>query len=258
MDLKDLRENFHEIDRKISSNFHKEDKITGEKKISGGKVLILFLALVIIGFFAFTTISGLVYNLEPSEQTSLSLNTAIANIGDKTNFTIHGQTNIGANVTISSEELNLSSVPVKVDENGKFEYTIKVPSNVESATVYVSAKAEGKDSVRKYIDIKRDTPEIETTTTDTTTSDSTSTNNFDGKGVVKFIDSGLLTGNFMYIDVEIDGVTKEFAINGAFKSKIKEGDTIYFNYGKTYVDDGMSGKYPVIIPVNSDGSEFKY
>ncbi len=79
------------------------------------------------------------------------------------------------------------------------------------------------------------------------------TSNYDDSGVVTLIGEGLTTGNYMYIDIETNEGTKQLAINSMFKDKINEGDTIYFNYAGTYVDDYL-GKYLVIIPLNPDGS----
>lgn len=163
MNLKDLKEKFHDLDVKFSSKFHKKDNLTGTKKISSGRVLILLFGLGIISFTILAIITATIYDSESLEQTNLILNTEIADISNKTNFTIHGQTDIGANVTISSEKLKLSSVTVKVDKNGKFKYTVNIPDNVDSAFVYILAETEDKNSTNKSVYITRGVFESEPT-----------------------------------------------------------------------------------------------
>lgn len=163
MDLKDLRDKFHEVDAKFSSEFHKKDNFRGTKNISSRKVLILLFGLVIISFLILVVMAVNVYDSESLEQTNLTLNTEIADISNKTNFTIHGQTDLGSNVTISSEKLKLSSVTVKVDKNGKFKYTVNIPDDVDSAFVYVLAETEDKNSTNKSVYITKGVFESEPT-----------------------------------------------------------------------------------------------
>ncbi|MDR0911401.1 MAG: hypothetical protein LBM96_02215 [Methanobrevibacter sp.] len=102
-----------------------------------------------------------------------------------------------------------------------------------------------------YYDVSTSSPS--TVPEENTTTSEPVENNFDGTGVVTLVGEGLTTGNFMYIDIETDKGTEQLAVSSMFKDKISEGDTIYFNYADTYVDDYL-GKYQVIIPLNPDGS----
>ncbi|MDR0911335.1 MAG: hypothetical protein LBM96_01875 [Methanobrevibacter sp.] len=257
MDSTSLKEKFHDLDRKVSSKFHKKDKLTGAKKISRGRVFILFLALIIIAFSVFIIVAGLSYEAEPLEQTSLTLNTEIADIGNKTNFTIHGQTDIGASVKISSEELKLSSVTVKVDKNGKFKYTVNIPEDIDSAFVYVSAESEDRNSTNKSVYITRGVVDNEITESIESAEPTPTANiDFDGNGVVEFVDSGLTTGNFMYLNVKTSDGVKELATSTMFEGKVKEGDSVYFRYTGTYMNDGIGGKYPVVVLYNKDSTLF--
>lgn len=77
--------------------------------------------------------------------------------------------------------------------------------------------------------------------------------NYDGSGIVKLIDSGLTTGDYVYLDVETDNDTLELAISVMYQDNIKEKDNIYFNYTGGYMSDGV-GNYRLVEPVDSNGN----
>lgn len=72
---------------------------------------------------------------------------------DQTEFTIKGTTEVGATVVISSELLNIKDVKIPVDENGKFEYDVKLPVNEKTISIKFVASSENKtySSITQYL-----------------------------------------------------------------------------------------------------------
>lgn len=165
MDLKGLKEKFHEKDASFSSKFHKKDS-NGKKEISTLKIIITLFFLVIITFY----IGGLIVYGDtdteeeitpelPEKFVKLVLNTETINLDEnRTNFTLNGTTEAEAIINIESEELNLSNVSIKTDEKGQFKYTFEMPTSVEKASIKITAKKTGLNTTSRTIKINRNIP----------------------------------------------------------------------------------------------------
>ncbi len=160
MDLKELREKFHNYDAKFSIDFHNIDKKTGKKELSLGKTLLMFFAMIAIGIFVMLAINTLI------PQTNLSLDQTNTTISEsQTTCVIKGYTEPGATVKVSSRELNLNDISIDVKDTGYFEYNLKIPLNVDSAEITVISSIENKIDSKKSLTVNRDKTLVEDTTT---------------------------------------------------------------------------------------------
>lgn len=103
---------------------------------------------------------------------------------DNKTVTIEGTTDPNAEVKITSSELGLNETKINADSNGKFKYTVKVPSNVYSASVSITAKSAGKRVNTQTESIIRESPPPATTetSTDTTSSSGSSSSSSSSTG----------------------------------------------------------------------------
>jgi len=140
--------NIKEILDKI---FYKNDKKTDERRISKLKTgIILFLGLIIISMI----FSG--------PTTALSLETDHAEIDENTtNYIMKGTTEVGANVSCISEELNMSFTKLNVSSDGSFQYNLTIPKTVKNAKIRVDAVVENKSQNTISLTIERIEPKKE-------------------------------------------------------------------------------------------------
>jgi hypothetical protein len=113
---------------------------------------VLGLSAFCIGALIFIVLAGM---LVP-DITYLSLETTNAQIDNKTlDYTIKGSTEPDAEVFINNTDLNLNKSPVKVDANGNFEYSLKIPVKITDIKVSVISKVPGKYEVSQDVEIQR-------------------------------------------------------------------------------------------------------
>lgn len=129
---------------------YKNDERTGKKRISWGRSILLFILFIIL---CFSVISAL------NPTTALSIETNQAEIDENTTYyIIKGTTDVGANVNISSNELNLNNINLNLSSDGSFQYKLFIPKNIKNAEVKIIAKVENKSESEVSLTINRKEP----------------------------------------------------------------------------------------------------
>lgn len=209
MEIKELREKFHDEDRKFSSNFYNADG-KGIKKPSWGKIIITWLITIIAMSIIVGAISSAIF-YEP--ETNLHLNSTNAIIGaNETNYTIMGSTDVNASVHLSSSELKLNNVSITVDSNGNFKYDLTIPQNITDVNVEVNSIATGKTENQAIILIERPTTSLSLNDVNFTDNDTS------------IIVSGKTDPNAQVIisssDLNIENISLTADSNGLFKYQL--------------------------------------
>ncbi|NMC58294.1 MAG: zinc ribbon domain-containing protein [Candidatus Methanofastidiosa archaeon] len=120
------------------------------KKSSGYKIITGLLGCC-IGAFIIILILGAIF-----PTTALSLENTTINIDNQTTeYLLKGKTEAGATVKINSKTLNINNVEVKPAADGKFEYKLQIPTNINESEVIVSAKVPNKSENQATATIKR-------------------------------------------------------------------------------------------------------
>ena len=117
--------------------------------------------------------------------TPLTINPTPTLTEDNETVTIEGTTDPNAEVKITSIELGFNETKINTDSNGKFKYTVKVPSSISSASVSITAKSVGKRVNTQTENIIRESPPPATTTetsTDTASSSDSSSSSSSSTG----------------------------------------------------------------------------
>lgn len=133
MDIKELKEKFHEKDSDFSLYFHDIDKSTGAKKLSWGKIIITWIvAIIIVG----AILGSLIAILSPNDDSIDSIytdNTIYSNIENDEDFSkivnVGGKSfNIPKGYSLSSSKNN-NSIYSKLYSKGSSGISILVTPN---------------------------------------------------------------------------------------------------------------------------------
>lgn len=152
-----------------------------------------------VGAFIILLIIGAIFPM-----TNLALdNTNVQIDNQTTDYMLKGNSEANATVIISSKALNLNNVEINPTADGKFEYKLQIPKNVNTSEVVVTAKSPKKSENQATATIKRPTAQ---TTTTTTTKAPAELNSDSVKSIIG-------DSNIRSVDVKDGAVTVKYSLN---------------------------------------------
>lgn len=177
MSFKELKQRFIEKDEDFSSRFYKIDKISGAKRISWSKVILVWiLAIFLSSLIAGVLVSPFSYI---NDNPNLVLSESYASVdAQQTTYLLKGHVNPNSTVFLNSNELKLNNAPVNVDSDGNFTYSLNLPKDLENAKVTVLATFNNKTET-KPLEISRKIDYTPSTSYDSSSYDSSSSSNSD-------------------------------------------------------------------------------
>ncbi|MCZ3366624.1 MULTISPECIES: Ltp family lipoprotein [Methanobacterium] len=142
-----------------------------------------------------------------------------------TEYTISGYTEDGANLTVSSSDLNISAQRINLTSGNGFTYKVKIPANVTSATIRFEAVKAGKENTSVELTIKKVSTQVSsqatntTPSTDTSSSDSSVTSATVGqeqaaKKAQEYLDTMPFSRSGLIKQLKFEGFTQQEAVYG--------------------------------------------
>lgn len=155
-DTKTLQKNPNPLKLWWNKSFERKWWNERDKKTKLGFFIVTLVFILIIGFYMYGILFEEITYLNIDAVSGTNEYGPVYINNNATEYVVKGVTEEGAAVSVLSDRLNITERPVYSNSDGKFEYKVAIPKNVNQARVLVYSWKEGKKLNDRVVDIIRD------------------------------------------------------------------------------------------------------